>query len=140
MSMYGKFQHTIDAKGRLFIPAKLRERLGESFYVTISWEKCLTVYSNERWANAEERLMSMPQTAQMEFRPIFSNAVNVELDGQGRILLPQTLREHACLTKNVTIVGTGLYVQIWDSETYEPIEGAETDRENLKNVIEKHGF
>ena len=138
--MYGKFQHTIDAKGRLFIPAKLRERLGDSFYVTISWEKCLTVYSNERWANAEERLMSMPQTAQMEFRPIFSNAVNVELDGQGRILLPQALREHAGLTKNVTIVGTGLYVQIWDSETYEPIEGAETDRENLKNVIEKHGF
>ena len=138
--MYGKFQHTIDAKGRLFIPARLREKLGDSFYVTISWESCLTVYSMERWENAEEKLMSLSQTAQMELRPLFSNAVESDLDAQGRILLPQSLREHAGLSKNVTIVGTGLYVQIWDSETYKQIEDKETDRDNLKNVIDKHGF
>ena len=138
--MYGKFQHTIDAKGRLFIPARLREKLGDSFYVTISWETCLTIYSVERWENAEEKLKAMSQTAQMEMRSIFSNAAYVELDSQGRILLPQALREHACLKKNVTIVGTGLYVQIWDSETYKPIEDEEMNRENLKNVIDKYGF
>ena len=138
--MYGKFLHTVDAKGRLFFPARLREKLGDGFYITISWESCLTVYSIERWENAEERLKAMSQTAQMELRPLFSNAVYVEPDSQGRILLPQTLREHAGLEKNVTIVGTGLYVQIWDSDTYKPIEDKETDRENLKTVIEKHGF
>ena len=138
--MYGKFQHTIDAKGRLFIPARLREKLGDSFFVTISWETCLTIYSIERWENAEEKLKSLSQTAQMEMRSIFSNAAYVELDGQGRILLPQALREHAGLKKNVTIVGTGLYVQIWDSDVFKPIEDEEMNRENLKNVIDKYGF
>ena len=138
--MYGKFHHTIDAKGRLFIPARLREKLGESFYVTISFENCLTIYSNDRWKKAEEKLESLTQAAQMELRPIFSNASPVELDSQGRIPLTQNLRDNAGLQKNVTIVGTGLYVQIWDAEAYKLVEAKETDRENLKNVIEKYGF
>jgi len=139
-SLYGTFYHTIDAKGRLFIPARLREKLGNSFHVTISFENCLTIYTNERWKQAEEKLESLTQVAQMELRPIFSNASPVELDSQGRIPLTQYLRDSADLKKNVTIVGTGLYVQIWDSEVYKLVEAKETDRENLKNVIEKHGF
>jgi len=138
--MYGKFQHTIDAKGRLFIPARLREKLGDSFYVTISFEDCLTIYSTERWTKAEEKLETMSQTAQMELRPLFSNASHVDLDGQGRIPLTQNLREAAGLKKNVTIVGAGLYVQIWDAETYRQVEIEESNRENLKNVVEKYGF
>jgi len=138
--MYGKFQHTIDAKGRLFIPARLREKLGESFYVTISFERCLTVYSAERWKKAEEKLEGMSQTAQMELRQVFANASQVDLDAQGRIALSQNLRSFAGLSKNVTIVGTGLYVQIWDSEAYQGIEDEERDLENLKNVVEKYGF
>ena len=138
--MYGKFQHTIDAKGRLFIPARLREKLGDSFYVTISFENCLTIYSTERWMKAEEKLETMSQTAQMELRPLFSNASHVDLDGQGRIQLTQNLRDAADLKKNVTIVGTGLYVQIWDAEAYKLVEAEESNRENLKNVIEKYNF
>jgi len=138
--MYGKFQHTIDAKGRLFIPAKLREKLGDNFYVTISFEDCLTIYSKERWSKAEEKLETMSQSAQMELRPLFSNAQEAELDAQGRIQLTQNLRDAACLKKNVTIVGTGLYVQIWDSDVYKPVEMEETNRENLKAVIEKYNF
>jgi len=138
--LYGKFQHSIDAKGRLFIPVRLREQLGTNFFVTISWETCLTAYSSERWQSATDRLKAMSQADQMELRPIFSNATPADLDGQGRILLPQALRDYAGLTKNVTIVGTGLYVQIWDSEEYKLVEEKELDRENLKNVIAKHGF
>jgi MraZ protein len=140
MKMYGKFQHTIDAKGRVFIPARLREKLGDSFYVTISFEDCLTIYSTERWKKAEEKLETMSQTAQMELRQVFANASDVDVDSQGRIPLTQNLRAKAGLKKNVTIVGTGLYVQIWDSETYKPVEEVERDRENLKNVIDKYGF
>ena len=138
--MYGKFQHTIDAKGRLFIPARLREKLGDKFYVTISFEKCLTIYTNERWHKAEEKLETMSQSAQMELRQLFSNASEVELDGQGRIPLTKDLREFAGLEKNVTIIGTGLYVQIWNSDTYKEIEDKERDSSNLKDVIEKYGF
>ena len=138
--MYGKFQHTIDNKGRLFIPSRLREKFGKGFFVTISWETCLTIYSIERWESAEEKLRSMSQTAQMEMRSIFSNAVYLEPDAQGRVVLPQNLREHVGLKKEVTIIGTGLYVQIWDTDKYKQIEEVEMDRDNLKNVIDKYGF
>jgi MraZ protein len=76
----------------------------------------------------------------MELRQLFSNASEVELDGQGRIPLTKDLRDFASLKKNVTIIGTGLYVQIWDSETYKSIEDKERDSDNLRNVIEKYGF
>jgi len=138
--MIGTFYHSIDAKGRLFIPARLREDLGEVFFVTLSLENCLTAYSNERWENALDKLRAMPQAAQIELRPIFSKAVKCELDGQGRILLPQTLRDVAALDKSVTIVGTGLYVQFWDTETYKEIEARETKPENIAKVIREYGF
>ena len=140
MKLYGKFQHTIDNKGRLFIPSRLREKFGKGFFVTISWEACLTIYSIERWESAEEKLRTLSQTAQMEMRSIFSNAVYLEPDAQGRVVLPQNLREHAGLTKEVTIIGTGLYVQIWDTDKYKQIEEVELDRDNLKHVIDKYGF
>ena len=138
--MYGKFNHAVDAKGRLAIPAPMREKLGDDFYVTISFENCLTVYTTERWKKAEEKLETMSQAAQMELRQLFSNASYVELDAQGRILLTQNLRDAAGIKKNVTIVGTGLYVQIWDAETYKQVEAEESNRENLKKVIEKYNF
>ena len=140
MSMYGKYEHTIDAKGRVFIPSKLREKLGKEFFVTISFEDCLTIYSLDRWTQAEEKLEGLSQTAQMELRPLFSNASPVELDAQGRIALTQNLRRTVGLEKDVTIVGTGLYVQIWDSEKYKRIEEREMNRENLKSVIDKYEF
>ena len=138
--MIGTFYHSLDAKGRLFIPARLREDLGEIFYVTISTEKCLMVYSKPRWDRALERLEAMPQAQQIKLRQLFSQASKCELDGQGRIQLPQQLRDFAELKKNITIVGTGVYVQIWDSETYKPIEEEETTPENLKKVIEELEF
>jgi len=138
--MYGKFEHTIDAKGRVFIPSKLRDKLGKEFYVTISFEDCLTLYTMERWKKCVEKLEDLSQTAQMELRPLYSNASPVDLDAQGRIALTPNLRKAAGLTKDVTIVGTGLYVQIWDSEKYKRVEETEMDRDNLRNVIDKYGF
>jgi len=136
----GTFYHSIDTKGRLFIPARLRDDLGEVFYVTLSLETCLTAYSNEMWEKAIEKLKTMPQAAQIELRPLFSHATKCELDGQGRILLPQTLRDLVGLKKNVTVVGTGLYVQFWDTDTYRPIEERETSPGNIAVVIREHSF
>jgi len=137
---YGTFQHTVDAKGRMFVPARLREVLGQEFYVTISGEDCLMVYSQEMWNSALERLRSMSQEDQMALRPLFASAAQCAPDAQGRIPLTQDLRDFAGLKKNVTIVGTGLYVQIWDSEKYQPTENVEREKENIKAAIRKLSF
>lgn len=137
---YGTFQHTVDAKGRMFVPARLREVLGQEFYVTISAEDCLMVYSQEMWNSALERLKSMSQEDQMSLRPLFASATQCAPDAQGRIALPQDLRDFVGLQKNVTIVGTGLYVQIWDSDKYRPTESTEREKENIKAAIRKLSF
>ena len=90
--MTGVYNHNLDAKGRLFIPAKLREELGEVFYVTLSMEKCLTAYSSESWGKFMDKIKEMPKVKQIKMRPLFAHAAKCELDNQGRILLPQALR------------------------------------------------
>ena len=138
--MYGKYYHTIDSKGRLFIPARLRDELGKSFRVTISTEKCLTAYSNESWGKILEKTKSMSMREQIRVRPLFANAAKCEPDAQGRILLPKPLRDHVGLEKNVTIIGAGVFVQIWDSDQYAPIEAIETTPENLAEVFDELNF
>ena len=138
--MYGTYNFTLDAKGRLFIPAPLRKGLGDSFHVTISTEKCLTAHSNDSWDNIINKVRAMPIREQTKIRPLFANAAKCEPDSQGRILLPKALRERVGLSKNITIVGAGLFVQIWDAELYEPIEAKETTPENLAAVFEELNF
>ena len=129
--MTGIYHHSIDAKGRLFIPARLREELGDVFYVTLSMEKCLSGYSLESWGRREEKVKSMTKAQQIKARPFFANANKCDLDGQGRILLPKLLRDRVGLENNVTIVGSGECIEFWDSETYAPVYAAETSPENI---------
>ena len=138
--MTGIFFHNIDAKGRLFIPARLREELGEVFYVTLSMEKCLTAYSSESWNVFMEKIKAMPRVRQIKMRPLFSHAAKCELDGQGRILLPQTLRDFAGLTKNVAVVGTGECAEFWDADVWSSIDMAETTPENIAEVFTELDF
>jgi len=138
--MYGTYEHTIDAKGRLFIPARLREKLGDIFYVTISPEECLTIYSGKNWDKLVELIESMPRVAQKELRTLFSHAHECELDGQGRILLPLKLREIGGLKNNVTIVGIGGNIEIWDSERWAKIDEAESSPEYVESVLAKYNI
>ena len=119
--MTGIYQHTLDAKGRLFIPAKLREELGDTFYVTVSPEKCLSAYSQENWKAISEKAAAMTNLQQRKVRPLFAYAARCDLDGQGRILLPQHLREFAGLTKSVTVVGSNNHAEFWDSARWDEI-------------------
>ena len=135
--MYGSYQHSLDTKGRLFIPAKMREELGDSFYVTISTEDCLTAYTEEGWQDMIRRVRALPKLDQIQMRPLFGQAERCELDNQGRILLPLRLREHAGLTKNVTIVGLVDEAQFWDSEKYTRIETEEETPENMAEIFRK---
>ena len=135
--MTGEYQHTLDAKGRLFIPAKLREILGNEFYVTISMDKCLSVYSLESWQDFSARVNAMSYVQQRKMRPLFVYASRSELDNQGRILLPQNLRAFAGLTKNVTIVGCLNHAELWDSEEWKAVAEVEIKPENIAAVMEE---
>ena len=93
--MTGIYEHSLDAKGRLAIPAKMRDELGSTFYVTLSMEKCLAAYSSEGWGALMDKIKAMPKVKQNKMRPLFSHAAKCDMDGQGRILLPQNLRDFA---------------------------------------------
>lgn len=138
--MTGNFEHKIDTKGRLFIPASLREELGETFYVTISDEPCLNVFSSDGWNNLMEQINQRPMREKRKMRPFFSNAARCELDLQGRFLLPQKLRDRISLKKDVTIVGIGTMVQFWDSDTFAELNSVEASSENLADVMDELDF
>jgi len=136
----GIFQHSCDVKGRLFIPARLRDELGSAFFVTLSMENCLSAYSDENWTKFEEKFDAMSRENKNKMRPLFSHAARCELDGQGRILLPQALRDFAGLKKNVTVVGAGDCAQFWDSETWADTDAGETTAENIAAVFRELDF
>lgn len=138
--MTGVYQHNLDAKGRLFIPAKLREELGDVFYVTLSMEKCLSAYSSESWDKFMEKIKAMPKTKQIKMRPLFAHAAKCELDNQGRILLPQALRDFAGLKKGVAVVGSGECAEFWNSDTWAEIDSIETTPENIADVFRELDF
>ena len=138
--MTDNYYHKIDAKGRLFIPSGLRDELGDVFYMIITDEDCLTAYSNESWQQFLNKARAMPMRQQRRMRPFFSNAAKCELDSQGRFMIPQRLRDRAKLTKDVTIVGLGTCIQLWDTETYKPIAEKESTPENLAALIDELDF
>lgn len=135
--MTGIYQHSLDAKGRIFIPARLRDELGEVFYVTLSMEKCLSAYSSESWDRFMEKIKAMPKAKQIKMRPLFSHAAKCEMDAQGRILLPQALRDFAGLKKNVTVVGSGECAEFWDADTWNEIDILETTPESIAEVYKE---
>jgi len=120
MSM-GEYNHTIDAKGRLTIPAKFRDELGEHFVVTRGFDGCLTAYPYERWKKIEDNLMAISLTkasGRKLSRLILGNAIECEIDKMGRILLTQPLREAAGIRKDVVLTGLGDRIEIWDKERW----------------------
>lgn len=118
----GEHQHTIDPKGRLIVPAKFREELGERFVATKGLDNCLFVYPMEEWKVLEQKLKGLPFTkadARAFVRFFFSGATECELDKQGRILIPGNLREYAKLDKDVVVIGVSSRVEIWSKENWE---------------------
>ena len=138
--MTGEYQHFLDSKGRLFIPAKLRDELGEVFFITLSMERCLCAYSSENWQTFSDKVNAMPYVKQRKMRPLFAHAARCELDSQGRALIPQNLREYAGLTKAVTVVGCNNHAELWDSDSWQAIFQLETTPENIAAVMEELEF
>ncbi|MDD6038034.1 MAG: division/cell wall cluster transcriptional repressor MraZ [bacterium] len=117
----GEYNHSIDAKGRVIVPSKFREQLGEEFVVTKGLDGCLFVYPKEEWTSIEEKFRNVPLTtkdARKFSRFFFSGAATCEVDKQGRILLPNNLREYADLQKDIVSAGVLNRVEIWSKERW----------------------
>jgi len=118
----GEYHHNIDAKGRLAIPARFREGLGERFVATKGLDNCLFVFPMGEWARLEEKLKALPFTradARAFVRFFFAGAAECELDAQGRILIPEHLRTYAKLEKECVILGVSNRVEIWAKAEWE---------------------
>jgi MraZ protein len=134
----GEYQHAVDEKGRLIMPAKFREELGERFVVTRGLDNCLFVYPLHEWTVLEQKLKALPFTksdARAFMRFFFSGAAECELDKQGRILIPNNLREHARLRREVVVIGVSGRVEIWSQEVWQQY----SDETNLsfESIAEK---
>ena len=114
----GEYQHSLDDKSRITIPAKFREGLGSSFVMTRGLDACLFVYPRDDWNIMEQKLRSMPLSrsdARQFIRFFFSGAAELDLDKQGRVLIPATLRDYAGITQDCVVIGVGARVEIWDA-------------------------
>lgn len=117
----GEFEHTIDDKGRVAIPARFREVLGERFVVTKGFDSCLQAFPMSYWQELREKVERLPISspdARNLRRLLFAPAADVEIDRQGRGLIPQSLREHAGLAEAVLITGMGNYFELWSAERW----------------------
>jgi MraZ protein len=135
----GEFKHTIDAKGRLFIPAKFRDELSDSFVITKGLDNCLFVYSRESFDVLEEKIKALPLSKANLQRFFLSSAIDCELDTQGRVLIPQNLRDHAGLTREVTVIGVSGRAEIWDSAKWHEYNGGMTS-EKIVEAMQEIGF
>ena len=137
-----EYNHTVDAKGRLIIPSKFREILGDEFVISKGMDGCLFVYANDDWKAFEEKLTSLPlinKEARQFARFFLAGAAQVEVDKQGRILLPASLRSFANLDKDVGLVGVGSRIEIWDKEKYEALS-ADENMDDIANAMEALGL
>lgn len=140
----GEYGHTIDAKGRIIVPVKFRESLGDNFIITKGLDNCLFVYTNEEWQRFEEKLKTLPLTnknARTFTRFFLAGAADVELDKQGRILIPSVLREFASLQKDVVFVGVGSRIEIWSKESWnDSISNYDDNMEEVAENMDSLGF
>lgn len=119
---YGEYQHTVDGKGRVIIPSKFREGLSDKFIITKGLDECLFAYSPTEWNEFEQKLKTLPSTdkdVRAFVRFFFAGAAECEVDKQGRILVPQNLRDYAGLEKDIYVIGVSTRVELWSKSKWE---------------------
>ncbi|MBO6232790.1 MAG: division/cell wall cluster transcriptional repressor MraZ [Clostridia bacterium] len=120
--LIGEYEHSLDTKGRLIMPSKLRQDIGEKFIVTKGLDGCLFAFSQNEWENFETKLKTLPlsdRNARNFVRFFLSGATECEIDKQGRFLIPANLRTAANLEKETVIIGVGTRLEIWDKDAWQ---------------------
>lgn len=126
----GQYEHMVDDKGRLALPARFRDRLAQGLVVTRGLERCLLVYTAADWSVLAERIATLPLTqsdARAFTRFLFSGAMDAQLDRQGRVVIPGYLREYAGIREDVVIAGANTRLEIWDREAWNQAVGKVED-------------
>ncbi len=134
----GEYQHTLDGKGRVIIPSKLRDGLGDRFVITRGLDQCLFVYPNSEWVRLEQKLKQLPFTksdSRAFTRLFFSGAMELEADKQGRVLIPNNLREYAGIEKEVMFIGVSNRVEVWSEDAWKGY--FDQANENYEELAEK---
>ena len=142
MGFISEFNHTVDPKGRMIIPVKYRSVLGNTFVITKGIDKCLYFYPQEEWAKMEKKLEAIPLSSakgRKFVRFLSGGATEVDMDAQGRILLPAYLREFASIKKDVVMTGTVGHIELWAKEKFDEITD-EMSSEDVAEGMEEYGI
>jgi MraZ protein len=134
----GEFQYTLDDKGRVVIPPRFRRALGDQIVVTRGIDPCISVYSPSEWMKVEEALRKLPTRQRDVTRYLLAGAVDLELDRQGRVMLPAHLRQHAAIDREVVVVGLISRLEIWSRTAWQSyIEKAQKAAPQIAEQIEE---
>ena len=134
---YGEYRHTIDAKGRLFIPSKLREKLGEEFMLSRGFDKCVCIYPMDEWESFTRKLDDLPVAMERHVRRYFyAGAYEGSADAQGRITVSQLYRDFAGLEKEVVIVGNRTHLELWSLDAWNEEQSAINNEEVTRELID----
>lgn len=133
----GEYRHTLDAKNRTFLPAKLREALGENIVIARGIDKCVTVYPMESWKKFEESVDALPPIKARQVRRwIYGFAQDTTVDAQGRVVIPPTFKAYAGLEKNIVSIGVGDHIEIWSENDYSAMVNDMSAKEIEETLIE----
>jgi len=139
-SLTGEYRHKVDAQGRLAIPSRFRISFQDGMVASRGIDQCVDIYTESNWAVLEKTLTSTPKFGQKYRRTrrlIMSGAFSLETDKQGRVLLPSSLREHADLDEDVTVVGVGNHLEVWNSQNWDiEMLTVLADRQHLAESID----
>ncbi|MDP4090467.1 MAG: division/cell wall cluster transcriptional repressor MraZ [Bacillota bacterium] len=139
----GEYQHAIDNKNRMIIPSKFREALGDSFVLTKGLDGCLYAYTAAEWKIMEDKLKSLPLTskdARAFVRFFFSGANEIEVDKQGRALIPQNLMEYAGIEKEIVSIGVSTRIEIWSKAKWDEYNSSSIDLDGIAEKMSELGI
>ena len=139
----GEYQHALDSKNRMIVPSKLREELGNKFVITKGLDGCLYAYPQDEWKNLEEKMKTLPLTnrdARSFVRFFFAGACEIEMDKQGRGLIPQNLKEYAGIEKVIVSIGVLTRVEIWSKEKWQEYNDSNVDFESIAEKMSDLGI
>ena len=139
--LVGRYEQTIDAKGRVNVPSKFRSALGEAFVAAVGDEECVCIYPMEEWNAFMDRVKAVPtEERAMVMRYIQENSAECEMDSQGRVVIPAEIRKYAQLTKEIVVIGEHTKVEIWSMDNWSRYKEQKFDMDKITDIMKQIGI